>query len=233
MTRILRRWMIVGLVVALLAGACSDGGEQVADEGSRSANAPAPVVSRVSAPVVSGALAPVVSGVSAPVVSGALAPVVSGALAPVVSGVSAPVAPGEAGSGWDGSLAIRRSEGKETLGESSPTVSRVEGEVLDDAEIRAVIDRLPPWDGDDGGAADFNRPVDSLPPPRTGKTVDEPFPAGPDIAAPATDSGPLDVLRSSPRVKWVSLPSSASPSTSRWCRWPRSANSTTSTFPRR
>ena len=219
MTRILRRWMIVGLVVALLAGACSDGGEQVADEGSRSANAPAPVVSRVSAPVVSGALAPVVSGVSAPVVSGALAPVVSGG--------SAPVAPGEAGSGWDGSLAIRRSEGKETLGESSPTVSRVEGEVLDDAEIRAVIDRLPPWD------ADVNRPVDSLPPPRTGKTVDEPFPAGPDIAAPATDSGPLDVLRSSPRVKWVSLPSSASPSTSRWCRWPRSANSTTSTFPRR
>ena len=32
------------------------------------------------------------------------------------------------------------------------------------------------------------------------------------------------------RVMWGSLPSSASPSTSRWCRSPPSANSTTSTF---
>ena len=198
MTRILRRWMIVGTVVALLTGACSDGGEQVAGEGSRSANAPAPVVSGAFTPVVSGAFAPVVSGISAPVVSGAFTPVVSGMSTPVVSRVSAPVALGEAGSGWDGSLAIRLSEGKETLGESSPTVSRVDGEVLDDAEIRAVIDRLPPWDGDDGGAADFNRPVESLLPPRTGRTVDQPFPAGPDIAAPVTDPGPLEVLRVQP-----------------------------------
>ena len=206
MTRILRRWMIVGTVVALLTGACSDGGEQVAGEGSRSANAPAPVVSGaftpvvsgISAPVVSGALAPVVSGALAPVVSGAFTPVVSGMSTPVVSRVSAPVGLGEAGSGWDGSLAIRLSEGKEALGESSPTVGRVDGEVLDDAEIRAVIDRLPPWDGDDGGATAFNRPVESLPPPRTGRTVNQPFPAGSDIAAPVTDPGPLEVLRVQP-----------------------------------
>jgi hypothetical protein len=82
--------------------------------------------------------------------------------------------------------------------ESSPTVGRVEGEVLSDAEIRAVIDRLPPWDGDAGGEVDFNRPVESLPPPRTGRTVDQPFPAGPDRAAPAVDSGPLEVLRVQP-----------------------------------
>ena len=206
MTRILRRWMIVGTVVALLAGACSDGGEQVADEGSRSANAPAPmvsgaftpVVSGISAPVVSGALAPVVSGAFTPVVSGALAPVVSGMSTPVVSRVSAPVGLGEAGSGPESYLALRLSEGKETLGESSPTVGRVDGEVLDDAEIRAVIDRLPPWDGDDGGATAFNRPVESLPPPRTGRTVNQPFPAGSDIAAPVTDPGPLEVLRVQP-----------------------------------
>ena len=198
MTTFLRRWMIVGTVVALLTGACSDGGEQVADEGSRSANAPAPVVSGVFTPVVSRVSAPVVSAALAPVVSGVSSPVVSGMSTPVVSRVSAPVGLGEAGSGWDGSLALRLSEGKETLGESSPTVSRVDGEVLDDAEIRAVIDRLPPWEGDDVGAAAFNRPVESLPPPRTGRTVDQPFPAGPDIAAPVTDPGPLEVLRVQP-----------------------------------
>ena len=116
----------------------------------------------------------------------------------MVAGASAPAALGEAGSGPDTNLTIRLSEGKESLAESSPAVGRVEVEVLDDEEIRAVIDRLPPWDGDDGGAADFNRPVDSLPPPRSGRTVDQPFPAGPDIAAPATDPGPLEVLRVQP-----------------------------------
>ena len=174
MPRFLRRWVIAGLAMALLAGACSDGGEQVTDEGSRPANAPTLLASAASTLVA--------PGVSAPVVAGA----------------SAPAALDEAGSGSESYLAIRLSEGKETLGESSPTVSQVDSEVLDDAEIRAVIDRLPPWDGDDGGAADFNRPVDSLPPPRTGRTVDQPFPAGLDIAAPVTDPGPLEVLRVQP-----------------------------------
>ena len=71
--------------------------------------------------------------------------------------------------------------------------------MLGDEEIRSVIDRLPPWEGDDVGAADFNRPVESLLPPRTGRTVDQPFPAGPGIAAPVTDPGPLEVLRVQPQ----------------------------------
>ncbi|MCY3661555.1 MAG: hypothetical protein OXH28_01870 [bacterium] len=75
---------------------------------------------------------------------------------------------------------------------------RVEGLVLGADEIRSVTDRLPPWEGDDSGAADFNRPVESLPPPRTGRTVDQPFPAGPAIAAPVVDPGPLEVLRVQP-----------------------------------
>ena len=80
----------------------------------------------------------------------------------------------------------------------SPTVSGDEGVLLGDEEIRAVLDRLPPWDGADSGATDFNRPAQSLPPPRTGRTVDQPFPAGPDVAAPAVDPGPLEVLRVQP-----------------------------------
>ena len=74
----------------------------------------------------------------------------------------------------------------------------MDGLTLGDEEIRAVIDRLPAWEGDDAGATDFNRPVESLPPPRTGKTVDRPFPAGPEVAAPVVDPGPLEVLRVQP-----------------------------------
>ena len=61
-----------------------------------------------------------------------------------------------------------------------------------------MTDRLPPWEGEDAGAAAFNRPAQSLLPPRTGKTVDQPFPAGPDITAPEIDPGPLEVLRVQP-----------------------------------
>ena len=96
-------------------------------------------------------------------------------------------------------LTVRLSEGDALGGRSSPVVSRVEGRPLDAAEVRAVTDRLPPWDYDDGSdATDFNRPPESLPPPRTGETIDRPFPAGPDIDAPDVDPGPLEVLRVQP-----------------------------------
>ena len=214
----LRRWMIVGLAIALLAGACSDGGDQDVDEGGRSVNTPAPVVPSAPTPVVLEVGDPVVPEVSTPLTSERpeLPPVptpvapevptpasgertsVSGVGDPVVSGVPTAVALGEAASGRHTHLTVRLSEGKERDGESSPTMSRVDGEVLGDAEIRAVIDRLPPWDVDDGGEIDFDRPAESLPPPRTGRTVDQLFPAGPDIAAPVVDPGPLEVLRVQP-----------------------------------
>ena len=98
----------------------------------------------------------------------------------------------------DANLTIRLSEAEESEGETSPVENRVDGIVLDDGQIRAVTDRLPPWDGGDGGGVDFNRPPESLPPPRTGRTVDQPFPAGPDVAAPVVDPGPLQVLRVQP-----------------------------------
>ena len=190
MPRFLQRWMIAGLAMALLTGACSDGGEQVVDEGSRRVDASTPLAPEARTLLVSAASTLVTPGVPAPIAPGVSAPVVAGA--------PAPAALDEAGSGPESYLTIRLSEGKESDGESSPTVNQVDGVVLSDAEIRAVIDRLPPWDGDDGGAADFNRPVESLPPPRTGTTVDQPFPAGPDIAAPPIDPGPLEVLRVQP-----------------------------------
>ena len=62
-----------------------------------------------------------------------------------------------------------------------------------------MTDRLPPWvDDDESDTVDFNRPAETLPPPRTGETIDRPFPAGPDIDAPDVDPGPLAVLRVQP-----------------------------------
>ncbi len=62
-----------------------------------------------------------------------------------------------------------------------------------------MTDRLPPWDDDDGSdTVDFNRPPETLPPPRTGETIDRPFPAEPDLDTPEVDPGPLTVLRVQP-----------------------------------
>ena len=182
--------MVAGMAVALLAGASSDVGAQATDTGSRSAKVSAPSVPEVSTSLVSASSTLVAPEVSVPVVAAVPAPAVG------EGSVSAALV--EAGPGPDTYLTISLSEGDESEGESSPTVGQVEGEVLSDAEISAVIDRLPPWDGDDAGAADFHRPVDSLRPPRTGETIDQPFPAGPDIAAPVVDPGPLEVLRVQP-----------------------------------
>ena len=99
-------------------------------------------------------------------------------------------------------LGVRLSHGGTTPGEDPPEAALVEGQALDESEIAAVIDRLPPWDGavggDAGGSVDFNRPPESLPPPRTGTTIEHPFPAGPESQAPPVDPGPLEVLRVQP-----------------------------------
>ncbi len=186
----LRRWTVVAMVVAVLASACSDGGERESAGGGRPVDVPTPVAAQVFNLPVSAPSTLVVPEVSAPGV-----PVDS---ASVVAEASAPAARDEAGPAPETRLTIRLSDAKESDGGGSPTVRRVDGLALGDEEIRAVIERLPPWEGDEVGAAAFRRPVDSLPPPRTGKTVDQPFPAGPDIAAPVVDPGPLEVLRVQP-----------------------------------
>lgn len=174
--------MVIGLVAALLAGACSDGGQQAADEGGGLAGASPPPAPEIPLQPVAAA-----STLTAPAAPTLVAP-----------GVTRPATHGDAGTEEDDPFTIHLSEGRQSDGEDPPTVRRAEGLVLGDEEIRAVIDRLPSWEGDDSGAVDFNRPAASLPPPRTGRTVDQPFPAGPDIAAPAVDPGPLEVLRVQP-----------------------------------
>ena len=225
-----KRWTIVGLVVALLSGACADGAGRDSAEAARSPSVPtrsAPEVVTRLVSADSGLVVPATASSSAPEVatrpvSADSKPVVpasdrssvpevatrpvsadSGLVVPEAPGLEAPEASGPvihdvAVFAADGDLAVRLSDGTESSEESSAAENQVQGDVLDDEEIRAVIDRLPPWEGDDVGAADFSRPVDSLPPPRTGRTVDQPFPAGPAIAAPVVDPGPLEVLRVQP-----------------------------------
>ncbi len=95
-------------------------------------------------------------------------------------------------------LRVRLSHGGTTPGEGSPEVAQVEGEPLDEAEVRAITDRLLPWDDGAGDVVEFNRPPESLPPPRTGATIEHRFPAGPGSPAPSVDPGPLEVLRVQP-----------------------------------
>ena len=187
----LRRCLIVGIVVVLLASACVGDGDPDAGPGDTS-----------GAASTSGGAATSASGGDAGA-SGNAATSASGGdgggngSAPTL--VAATSARDSGGSGQGTALTVLLSEGEAIGGASVPAVSRVDGRPLDAAEIRAVTDRLPPWDEDDGSdTVDFNRPPESLPPPRTGDTVDRPFPAGPDSDAPDVDPGPLAVLRVQP-----------------------------------
>ncbi len=69
-------------------------------------------------------------------------------------------------------------------------------------EVQQISDRLPPMEVEAGDQEDFRLPERSLPPPRTGETIDESFPPAEAIDAPAvpdeTEVGPLEVLRYAP-----------------------------------
>ncbi|MEO8435869.1 MAG: alpha-2-macroglobulin family protein [Pyrinomonadaceae bacterium] len=67
------------------------------------------------------------------------------------------------------------------------------------AQSLAILLRLPQLKAEPDDAVDFVVRGKSLPPPRTGETIEQPFPAPGEISAPPkTISGPLDVLRFSP-----------------------------------
>ncbi|WP_394826534.1 alpha-2-macroglobulin family protein [Pendulispora albinea] len=70
---------------------------------------------------------------------------------------------------------------------------------LSEADTRKVLDRLPKLAALPDDAKDFALRAGTMPAPRTGKTVSEPFPPpAPPAAAPQVASGPLRVLRHAP-----------------------------------
>ncbi len=99
--------------------------------------------------------------------------------------------------GSEGELSVSLSQGEasETI---QAVVAVVEGQPLDAQAIAGVVDRLPEWLVDEADKFDFRLPVESLPRPRTGDTLDVAFPALDDPLPPEVDSGPLEVLRMQP-----------------------------------
>jgi uncharacterized protein YfaS (alpha-2-macroglobulin family) len=73
------------------------------------------------------------------------------------------------------------------------------GDPLTPDEIAAILARLPAIPTETGDQTDFKLPTDPIPPPRTGETVDHPFPLDETAVPPeVVPDGPLQVLRYSP-----------------------------------
>jgi len=92
---------------------------------------------------------------------------------------------------------LRLSEGEAQAAPPTPTPV-VDGAELDQQRINEIIARLPEWLGAEVQQPDFNWPVQSTPPPRTGNTVVEAFPPVDTTPVVPVDNGPLKVLRVQP-----------------------------------
>ncbi|MFA9406372.1 MAG: alpha-2-macroglobulin family protein [Anaerolineales bacterium] len=102
--------------------------------------------------------------------------------------------PGETVSG----LGIRLSEGQE---QPEPVVPLPvdPGVPLTSEEVANILARLPALPTDPQDQQDFRLPDEVIPPPRTGETIEEPFPPPYDAQLPdPIVEGPLEVLRFSP-----------------------------------
>ena len=103
---------------------------------------------------------------------------------------------GEAG---DDNLVILLSAGQ-AQPEAVEPVSVAAGEPLSVEEIEQILARLPELITDPQDQVDFRLPEDLLPPPRTGETIEEPFPPPPPPVTPEqVEAGPLEVLRFAPK----------------------------------
>jgi uncharacterized protein YfaS (alpha-2-macroglobulin family) len=94
-------------------------------------------------------------------------------------------------------LQFRLSEGTEQSGRQ-PTVAPAQASRLSESEVQNVLKRLPVIKAEEGDQQDFALRDRSLPPPRTGKTVNVSFPSSEAAPTPAVATGALEVLRFSP-----------------------------------
>ncbi len=100
-------------------------------------------------------------------------------------------------------LRIKLSEGIDASSRP-PQIPQAPATKLSDEETQRLLSRLQPIKSESDDEKDFAVRDKSLPPPRTGKTIETPFPA-PDQVAPPTNvdttanaNAPLEVLRFSP-----------------------------------
>jgi uncharacterized protein YfaS (alpha-2-macroglobulin family) len=94
-------------------------------------------------------------------------------------------------------LQFRLSQGEEQS-ERQPANNAAPTSRLSESEVQNVLKRLPPVKAEASDEQDFALRDRSLPPPRTGKTINVSFPSSEAAPTPATVSGPLEVLRFSP-----------------------------------
>ena len=96
---------------------------------------------------------------------------------------------GDVGESGDRQLVIQLSQGQAELQEVAflPVTS---GEPLTDEEIEQILARLPALAAEPEDQVDFQLPEDSPPPPRTGETIEEPFPPPPAPVMPGGRSRP-------------------------------------------
>ncbi len=96
-------------------------------------------------------------------------------------------------------VGLHLSEGQAQIGDFE-AIDLVDGIALSDAEVAAILARLPDWKVPADDRLDFNRPVGSLRPPLTGNTIESEFP--PPVGADnefESPTGPLHVLRYQPQ----------------------------------
>lgn len=96
------------------------------------------------------------------------------------------------------SLRYTLSQGQETPSQAQQN-TLAQTTALTAAEVEALLKRLPELTGQKEDQVEFKLPPQTLPAPRPGETIQEPFPpqaAGPDVVQPVM--GPLKVLRYSP-----------------------------------
>jgi hypothetical protein len=100
----------------------------------------------------------------------------------------------------DEEFRFRLSEGSDE-GAPLPRATRVAGMPLDDAATQRMLSRLPAWSSPEDERP-FALRESSLPAPRPGRTVKEPFPPPSEVGRPEApdhgEPGPLRVLRRSP-----------------------------------
>jgi uncharacterized protein YfaS (alpha-2-macroglobulin family) len=94
-------------------------------------------------------------------------------------------------------LQFRLSQGAEQP-ERQPANNTAPTSRLSESEIQNVLKRLPPVKAEAADEQDFALRDRSLPPPRTGKTINVSFPSSEAQPTPALPSGPLEILRFSP-----------------------------------
>ena len=95
-------------------------------------------------------------------------------------------------------LTIRLSEGQEQPQAVEP-IPLSTGEPLAPSDVERILARLAALPPDPGDQQDFRLPDEVIPPPRTGETIEEPFPPPFDAQLPdPIQAGPLEVLRYSP-----------------------------------